>query len=374
MALSTVDRLIDPGEMSRNQAAGEREPTELLHPQIDGGVFLPEAFRVKPGTQGLESIEVIDTKKRGAVGEEDVFERTHYLMAAVIDGKKHVWWYSPANQRKTNADNLVVVNKPGLGEIIEKGVGWIHHKQISRQMPNADVVTHATYGFGPLGENLSWEDLRDHGKRQFIEHEERFLKVFFPTSPLLLIGVSLGSIENHGVTANNLSGSGRLNIQGVVEYAHANVDPRRVPIDMILRFTPHMIVDGVQEAILRTKPWHIVGTLMILGSSGPRFRDTIFALRQGLSILSGTPEEEQREVIRNIPKAVISGDLDPLLQRTTLEGIQRDFPDSLVLEFLRKRGHGIAFKPFEGGKLIADGAVRIGQHVGPANLSTAGTS
>ncbi len=347
-------------------ALGQEHRKALTHENV----FLPEPFSSANCNSGLSNVEVVEFKTRDGRKQDKYPERDHYLMVATIDDRRHVWWYSDALLGcVTDSEPIVVFSKPGLGEIVEKGLGWIHHKQLSRQMPLASIVTHATYGIGPLGQELSWSDLLDHDMKQLVEHERRFLETFFPNSPLMLVGVSEGTIENHGVALYNLEHGSPLEIQAIVDYAHALVDPRNVAKDMAFLFMPHMGIDGVKELILKTRPKHLIGALKMLGASGPRSQDLRVMGRQGLSIMRGTPEDEQREVIEHIPKVVISGSNDPLLQLDMLSRMQKDLPEQISVDVLEGRGHGMALKPFAGGRRIAHQATRLGLRVANPELS-----
>lgn len=347
-------------------------PESLLHPAVVQSPHESEDFSLpitlKPLEAKLlpdESLRLIETKHSGDP-EGKYPERQHHLVEAVIDGRKHIFWHTAPLEQ--DDEMVTVFVKPGLGEVVESGIGWKHHKQMARKMPGAEVISHATHGVGPHGEEIGLGGLWNHGVSQMAEDEAKLLHKFWQGANLLLVGISMGTVENHRVAHANIDAKDPLNIAGVVNYAPALVDPKQIIRDLCFRFTPAMARDGIEELLLRTHPLHYIGTIGMLLASRPRRRDALVMARQSLSILAGTPEEEVRDVASAYPSATVVGDRDPAGQLLMWQGIEKDI-DDFVLRPVRG-GHGIAVKPLQGANKTSKTIREMGFHVGPAELKS----
>ncbi len=218
-------------------------------------------------------------------------------------------------------------------------------------MPEAEIFSLATEGVGPEGAELGIKELLAHSVKQMSAQELKFLATFLMNRRLLLVGISMGSVENHQVAVSNIENHVGLRIEGLIHDAPALVDPKRIVKDLGLKFTPSMAADGFIELFFRTDPCHIIGSFIMLGQSRPRGRDLLAMARQGISLLPGTPEEEIREISSSYATGVVVGRKDPAGQPIMWGDIQHDIHD-LSLSTIRG-GHGIALKPIDGANKVS---------------------
>lgn len=303
----------------------------------------------------LVSIDLIQAKTSG--GEDSKYpEREHFLYAAEINGVKHVFWHTEATSSDPNA--LVVFVKPGLGEIVEEGIGWKHHKQLARKMPEAEIVSHATFGVGPHGAELSLRDLPAHSMLQMAEQELELIREFWGQREVLVVGTSMGTVINHKMGMLNAVSSDPVEIAGIIHYAPAIVDPKRILKDMAIGFLPEMIKDGGKELFGRTRLHHFLGTMAVLAGSKPRARDLLSMGRQGLDLLKGVPQEEVDALLMHYRTGVIVGIDDPVGQIDMWEELNPG------MVWPVRGGHGIALKPFQSANKISKTAAEMGIYTG----------
>lgn len=190
-----------------------------------------------------------------------------------------------------------------------------------------------------------------------------FLKKYFPEDPLVLFGLSMGTIIHHHVQKRSLE-ENSLNIAGVIDYDPALVDPSRVIPDLIGRFTLHMIKGIGLETARHTRPCHILGTIAVLGRSRMRLRDLPTLARQAVAILPGTPIEEIEEMIRAHPTTVIAGEDDPAGQVPMWQELDAKQIPGFKLHQLKGRGHEIAVQPVPGARKVSKSIIEMGLYPG----------
>jgi hypothetical protein len=335
---------------------------ELVHSSLLTAPLTPPTETGGVSLQGLGELTLLDTKLSGAK-DGKYPEREHHLYSTELDGTKHVFWHTEA--MTDDPDSTVVFVKPGLGEVMEDGIGWKHHKHLARKMPAAEIVSHATFGIGPHGAELTAGDLRGHGTSQMARQETELLKAYWAKRRTILVGTSMGTVINHKVAFDNIEADDPLHIAGLVHYAPAIVVPERILKDMVVSFMPDMIIDGARELFRRTHVKHFLGTMAVLANSKPRKRDLLVMARQGIDLMTGVPEEEIRRVVAHYMVGVVVGYDDPVGQIKMWDELNpnRVWPV--------RGGHGIALKPFDGASKVSNVIREMGFYVGQPQLKIA---
>ncbi len=274
--------------------------------------------------------------------------REHLLLAIEEDGIRDVVWYSPPAQSgdpDTEASTQpTLVIKPGLGEIVERGVGWQFHKELANRNPQSKIVTHATEGFGPSALRCSIFELPKHSLDNMAERGLWLMETYFPEDQIALVGISMGTnIFHRLLNKHRTSNSNNLAVKANVNYAPALVDPKNILRDMICSFPVAMTVDGFNEVLFRTSPFRMKEVFETLADSKPGVRDLLPMARQIIDLVKGIDEADVRANATAYETATIVGTFDPVGQVQSW----RHMP--VLLEEVHRRGHGIAIKPREGG-------------------------
>lgn len=307
-----------------------------------------EVLELSRTNPDIGELTVLDTRFT-KLSEVPEITRKHELVGVEINTAQHRMWVSePAIDDDTN---LTVLTKPGLGELIEDGVGWRLHETLAKQLPGARVISHATYGIGNTATRLSLLDLRNHGIEQMANQGMDLIEKFCPDERIIYVGTSLGTIIGNRLLRINTERGHPANITGVFYYAPAIVDPKNVLKDMG-RFLPALAYDLVSELAIKTHPKHKLGQLITLVASRPSRHDVMPMVRQGIDVIFGTPEDEVVEVLGNYLVHVVLGTKDPVGQLNMWNRFETEF-DNLSVTRLEGRGHGIAVDTVRGGKKIA---------------------
>jgi hypothetical protein len=138
-----------------------------------------------------DGLNIIDHHEVSNPGYEP---REHNLIECNIGGARHVVWHTEPAQGSDL--EVTVAIKPGLGEIIEGGVGMRFHEALADRLPGARVLTHATFGFGPAAEHLSFSDLAGYGLEQMTSKGIDLISRIPDDAPTVLVGASMGTIIN----------------------------------------------------------------------------------------------------------------------------------------------------------------------------------
>lgn len=323
------------------------ETVTHLPRHFDGGVFSSEP-----------NVTHYDFRFSGGRGEDDPL-REHDLVGVELDDHEHILWVTePLHRQK---EPLTIVAKPGLGEVIHDGIGYQLHKGIAKRLPEARVLSIATHGIGKHGAELNLSDLVGHTIENMGDETYAFLRKYFPGDPLVLFGLSMGTVIHHHVQKRSIEDT-PLNIAGVVDYDPALVDPSRVVADLIGRFSLHMMKGIGIEVVRHTKPCHVLGTLAILGRSRMRLRDMPTLARQAVGLLLGTPVEEIEEMLRTYQTTVIVGEDDPAGQVPMWLDLEAKNIPGFTLHRLKGRGHEIAVQPIDGARKVSKTIVEMGLH------------
>jgi pimeloyl-ACP methyl ester carboxylesterase len=303
-----------------------------------------------PEQEGVGKIIVVRQEFSESLKDEP--EREHNLLTIEIDGYRHVLWVTEPVRPQDKALNVVA--KPGLGEVVENGVGFEFHKRLAKGLPEARIISHATHGIGPHGDIIPWTDLPKHGLNQMAEQCLRLLEAYIPDEPIVLVGTSMGTVINNRLLNLHLAYGGTLNIEGVINYAPALVDPKNVIKDMALRFPVDLAIDGFKEFFTRTRVKHMLGAAAILTRSAMRLRDLVTMGRQIYDLMHGTAQSDVENVLANYPRvATIVGEEDPVGQVPMWIELEKRY-SNLQLIKLFGRGHGIAMKPIDGARKVSE--------------------
>lgn len=332
--------------MSRSEQQSFHEvDTTLEAPSFERASFNMRRELDSRGVSGanIDNITPIDYRLSGGKYGST---REHLLLAINRGLIRDVVWYTPPPSRSEEdaGHPLTIITKPGLSEIVEDGVGWEFHKEMANRNPRAKVLTHATEGFGPAARHCSLIDVSKQGLDSMAEHGRELLHTYFNDERLATVGISMGTVILHKLLVNDRKGtdSDQLNVVANINYAPALVDPKNVPIDMLLKFPSLMLVDGVTEVLARTSPKRLLEVCEALLRSRPGWRDLPPMGRQTIDLLKGVSEEEIYENSTHYTTATIVGERDSVGQAVMWQRMP------VLLHVIKKRGHGMAVKPREG--------------------------
>lgn len=322
--------------------AAHTQPDEA--PSLERASFNMKQDLDSRGVAGsdIDKIDCIDYRLSG--GKHGPL-REHLLLAINRGLIRDVVWYTPPPLAPVDEQKpLTIVTKPGLGEIIEDGVGWQFHKEMSNRNPYAKIVTHATEGFGPSAQHCSIMELSSQGLDSMAEHGRELLHTYFNDERLAFVATSMGTVIVHKLLVHNRQGAttDQLQVAANINYAPALVDPENIVRDMLFKFPGLMIIDGLTEVVARTSPQRLFELCETLLHSKPSWRDIPPILRQIVDLLKGVSEDEIRENSARYNTATIVGKNDPVGQ----EPMWQRMP--VLLHVIKGRGHGMAVKPREG--------------------------
>jgi len=311
---------------------------------LDIESFLPSNGLVKV----LGQHSLIESRN---TNHEDEELREHHLVHLNVAGfRQTVWVTQPAHGRSVQA---TVATKPGLGEIIEDGIGWEFHRELAHELPDARILSHATYGFGPHAEIIPFRRLAKHNLGRMAVMGIDLLDLIPNDVPLVLAGTSLGTVINNKILNANLQRLEPIKIDLVVHHAPALVEPSRIIPDMIIGFPPAIALDIIKELTLKTDPSRFGDNLRALWGSKPGLKDILPTIRLIPDMLKGTPREEIDNAVANYKTIVIEGTDDSVAEIKMWDELVQKYPDNLKLHLLDRRGHGVTIKPKEKARKIA---------------------
>jgi pimeloyl-ACP methyl ester carboxylesterase len=276
-----------------------------------------------------------------------------------LSGTQHRYWVTePVNG---GLPQVNIVAKPGWSQIAEDGLVLDFHKDLTKAMPDARVLTHATEGVGPTARRVEWWELPDHSLDAMAKHELEFLTKFYGDAESLLVGTSMGSVIHHKVMRQNLAKGNAAAIMGAVDYDAAIVDTCKTFEAMGVRFFPSIAIDGLKQVAFRTNPFRMGSMLGTLIASRNTLADGPVIAKQGLDLLHGTPLEETEEVLENYPVSVIVGTKDSVGQVAMWNELAKRFPN-LQLHAVEGFGHAMALNSYKAARKITASAVEIGAY------------
>lgn len=366
--------LATPRELGSTPATGMAAVTDLFEPQHphtedvfistgepEGIPLADELLRqqqlLHPALRDVGSVAIIG-RNHTKEHSKDKFTREHLLLTADIEDFRHRLWMT--EPKESTQDPLLVVTKPGLGELIEDGIGFEFHREIARQLPGAFVVSHATHGVGPTADRIPLRELPQHGLDAMAEQCLKLLQTYFEGMRTVYVGTSMGTVIGNKLLRLNLESDSPVNIEGVVHIAPALVPPEHVVNDMVFKFGPTIARDIFKQLTFKTSPKHIVGTLRQLVKSKPSMRDIPPFVRQIFDLLQGTPEEEIDQVLEAYAVSVITGSEDSVGGFSDLWVPKADQFPNLTLDVVKGRGHDIATDPVRAGKKVSKSIVNRG--------------
>ena len=278
--------------------------------------------------------------------------REHHLVHLNVGGfRQTVWITEPAPGHTLQ---VTVASKPGLGEIIEDGIGWEFHRELAHKLPNARVLSHATYGFGPTAEQIPWRQLTKHNLGRLAIMGIDLLATIPEDAPLVLAGTSLGTVINNKLLYANLHRPKPVAIDLVVHHAPALVVPSRIIPDMVVGLPPGLVVDIFRELTLKSDPKRFRDNLRALRASKPSLNDILPTVRLFPEMAKGTRLREIEEVVANYQTVVIEGTKDSVAEIKMWQELAQKYPDNLSLHLIPGRGHGLTIKPREKARKIAN--------------------
>lgn len=313
--------------------------------------------------ENIGKISLLDYQQHGGKNHP---VRDHFLLAIDDNEVRDVAWYSPASPAMTDSSGALIVAKPGLGEIVEGGIGKRFHTELSNRNPHNAILSHATEGFGPHAQPTIISEQLSHGLQRMADHGREILKAYFSNTSIILVGTSMGTNINHRViqgnkqaltvvkefpdavleTTHHKAAKGTLDIVGNINFAPALVPRERIFIDMAMRFPYRMAKDGINEIALKTKPQHLRDAFKVMADSRFKPKDALPMLRHIFDLLTGVDKAEVIANTQAVPTSTIVGELDPVGQIPMWQETEAD------LKIVPRRGHGMAIKPVDGARAV----------------------
>lgn len=279
--------------------------------------------------------------------------REHLLLGVDVegDGFRDYVWYSPAVDPVEGNKPLTMVLKPGLGEIAETGIGYQTHKELANRNPHANIITHATEGFGPSASTINLLDLPGYGLDRMADRALKLLKMYCPDHDVITVGTSMGTVIIHKLLQANsqLRKKQRINIIGNINFVPAVVEPKHVPKDMLCLFPLMMAIDGAAEISIRSlikAPRRIAHDVKTLIESKPGFKDVPLIGRFIVDLAKGVPKDEVIANAKRYRTRTIAGTWDPLRQIPMWEEA------GVKVDLIHGRGHAMCLKPKAAAKKI----------------------
>lgn len=276
-------------------------------------------------------------------------EPHHCLLTARIDGVNQALWLTEPSLYDPSLEQTTIVRLPGLGEVIENGVGLRMHTELSGKFPTAKVVTIANSGHGKLNcSSKSDNSTRNSYSIEAMANQRAELLAGISSDRLIIVGTSMGSVIGNKLVQLSLNNNNQLNIAGSCWYAPALVTPNNAKRD-ILRFLPKFAKDSSLEVAYRSNllknPLAAIGALSIIASSIKDYRiSPAAATAQLFDIYKGTPLDEIENTVANLPSSAIVGTADSLKELAMWREFADKYPHFLLKE-VDGRGHGMTLNP-----------------------------
>lgn len=308
-----------------------------LHPRENEGFLLAEPFPapVKKHVEGLGGI--IHHNRDPLAGRADNW------FGIELDGFVHGVRVTEPVAGQDLGINLV--HLPGFTEVIESGPGRAIHDRFAVELPGFRVISIASDGVGNTGEKLTVENMWDHGVEAMAEERYKLLQALCADMPLIIQGVSMGSVETYGILDRDIRNGHNLNAYAL-NFDTALVTPDNVMTDMIGMFTPSMVIDTPREFVYMSIRYGVKAALGRVMMSPSHLRGNILpSIVEVNDLRKGTRYERIERVAKNVGTTTISGQLDPLAQFRMWRHIKQDV-GGLHIARVAGRGHG----------MVADGA------------------
>ena len=354
---------IEPGNLAEQALDRAREVAASV-PEIGRALFdvvrrefisehtpEDEAFEQRLGCEVLMTDTTTDVQ-----GER----REHRYVRIPIDDSEHHGWFTKAKDDYDTGITLIV--KPGLGEIVDDGIGEDLHKHLADMLPGFDIFSHESAGMGHFVQDTSLGDLWEHGIDKMTEEGLELIKRLCPDRKIVLFGTSMGTIINTRLANRNLAlpKDERVDIERLIHYDPALVDPSRIA-DMLLGFLPELITGAFKEFAFQTNPKRWLHAARTLVRSKPSARNAVPMLRQTFDIVHCTSEVDIINPILRYKTDVIAGKRGKVEQNQMWLRLTTLLPN-LTYYPVEGRGHAMAMNPFKTARKAAKIMVAEGVH------------
>lgn len=315
--------------------------------------------------RGVGKIALLYTRNLSDPSVE-VGGRSHDFITAEVDGFKHRMWVTEPIFDAPSP--LTVIAKPGLGEVIEDGVAFTFHRELSQQLAGATIISHATHGVGDSADRIPFRELRHHGIHQMAEQGLKLIEAYRPNDRIVFVGISMGTVIGNHLLNLNLEKGSPVNFEGVVNFAPAIVKPEDIPREMLLKFVPSMTLGLANQLFLKTRPQDFIKTMKDLARSKPSRHDLGPFGRQIYDLVQGVPEERIDQNLEGYDVSVIGGTKDPVARIPMWLEKQEKFP-GLHVEPVEGRGHDIATAPIKAARKVSEEILRREWYYQPRQVS-----
>lgn len=255
-----------------------------------------------------------------------------------------------------------VVMLPGFTEMIDTATGCSLHKALSRHFPERRIISIGTDGVGAHTASIGWKEGWHKDFTAMAEARHKLISAFAGRGVVTLVGVSMGSVLSNRLLAYDLqlqsdrfmrkqTGSQPLDIDAAVFHSHALIAPGHVPVDMFLRFLPHVPID-VGRVGLESESDNRLASLLKLSVSLPKAAPALAGNIKNL--VQGTTDQALYSVSGNFPTGFVSGERDPLRQEDRLRRLETAMPEMVSVNIVKRVGHAACFDAPTAARHIAE--------------------
>lgn len=242
---------------------------------------------------------------------------------------------------------FTLLSLPGFTEHGKGGIRQKMHSHLSYTFPEAQVISVDSNGIGTTGDRYDYRNRHDHGIEAMGQQRLDLILALAGNMPVFVQGTSMGTVISHRLAKANIERSPdqKVDLRGLLWLSPALVDPSRVFKDMVIRFPVGLGLDLAKELSYKTS----LAALLAMGRLARKHdfhpADLPAMVHQVAELLAGTPQGEVAAVVSKVPTVVVSGERDSLTQIEMFRELQASYPDTLSLELIKGRGHGLAMKP-----------------------------
>ncbi len=286
--------------------------------------------------------------------------RDHRYVRIPINDSEHHGWFTKAKDEYDTGITLLV--KPGLGEIVDDGIGEDLHKYLADMLPGFDIFSHESAGMGHFVNDASLSSLWEHGLDKMTAEGLELIQQLCPGRKIILFGTSMGTVINTRLANLNLEQekNDRVDIERIIHYDPALVDPSRI-LDMLVGFLPELVTGAVKEFAFQTNPKRWVQVAQTLIRSRPSIRNVVPIARQTLDIVHCTPEEDIVNPILRYKTDVIAGKRGKVEQNQMWRRLAQLLPN-LTYYPVEGHGHAMALNPYKTARKAARIMIAEGVH------------
>lgn len=258
-------------------------------------------------------------------------------------------WLTDPSAIDSSLEPTTIVRLPGLGEVIENGVGLKMHTEMALKFPSARVLSISNSGHGKINCNASNGKQNRRGYTiESMANQRAELLQDISSDRLIIVGTSMGSAVGNKLIQLSLMHNNKLNIAGSCWYAPALATPRNAKYD-VAKFLPKFAKDCSLEVAYRSNPLKnpkaTIAALGILAASIKDYRiDLKAATTQVFDLIKGTPLEEIENTAASLPSSAIVGTSDSMHELEMWRSFDAKYSHFLLKE-VNDRGHGMTLNP-----------------------------